>query len=149
MDADIPAGNVVVVVDVIRAFTTAAVAFERGVREIACAPSLDVGRDLRRLYPDRLLVGESKGLKPVDYDFGNSPFEMSRARLDGRRLIQSTSNGTVGLARCLDPAALLAVSAVNVGATARHGGSRRTTLGLRGRSSAPGEPRRTGPAPGT
>jgi 2-phosphosulfolactate phosphatase len=118
MTAEIPPG-LVVVIDVIRAFTTAAVAFERGAREIACAPSLMVGRDLRRRYPDRLLIGESRGLKPADYDFGNSPFEMSTARLDGRHLIQSTSNGTVGLSRCPDPAALLAVSARNVGATAR------------------------------
>jgi 2-phosphosulfolactate phosphatase len=119
MDAEIPSGNVVVVVDVIRAFTTAAVAFERGAREIACAPTLEVGRDLRRRFPDRLLVGERGGLRPADFDFGNSPFEMSAAPLDGRRLIQATSNGTVGLARCPDPAALLAVSASNVGATAR------------------------------
>lgn len=119
MDAEIPAGGVVVVIDVIRAFTTAAVAFERGVAEIACAPSVEVGRGLRRLHPDRLLVGEANGLKPADFDFGNSPFEMSAARLDGRRLIQATSNGTLGLARCQDPAALLAVSALNVGATAR------------------------------
>ncbi|MEJ3745805.1 2-phosphosulfolactate phosphatase [Actinomycetes bacterium KLBMP 9797] len=119
MDAEVPTGGVVVVIDVIRAFTTAAVAFERGVTEIACAPSVEVGRDLRRLHPDRLLVGESNGLKPVDFDFGNSPSEMAAARLDGRRLIQATSNGTLGLARCPDPAALLAVSALNVGATAR------------------------------
>ncbi|WP_433045802.1 2-phosphosulfolactate phosphatase [Dactylosporangium sp. CS-033363] len=119
MDADIPAGRVVVVIDVIRAFTTAAVAFERGVAEIACAPSVEAGRELRRRYPERLLVGETRGLKPADFDFGNSPLELSTARLDGRRLIQATSNGTRGLARCPDPAALLAVSAVNVGATAR------------------------------
>jgi 2-phosphosulfolactate phosphatase len=119
MDAEIPTGRVVVVIDVIRAFTTAAVAFERGVTEIACAPSAAVGRDLRRRHPDRLLVGETNGLKPADFDFGNSPSEMSTAQLDGRRLVQATSNGTLGLARCPDPAALLAVSALNVGATAR------------------------------
>ena len=132
MDADIASG-VVIVVDVIRAFTTAAVAFERGAREIACAPSLDAARKLRRLHPQRLLVGETEGVKPADYDFGNSPAEMSTARLDGRSVIQSTSNGTVGLARCPDPAALLAVSARNVGATARwvaanHAGSAWTIL---------------------
>ncbi|MFI5489645.1 2-phosphosulfolactate phosphatase [Micromonospora echinaurantiaca] len=119
MDAEILPGRVVVVIDVIRAFTTAAVAFERGVTEIACAPSVEVGRALHRLLPDRLLVGETNGLKPVDFNVGNSPFEMSAARLDGQRLIQATSNGTLGLARCPDPTALLAVSARNVGATAR------------------------------
>jgi 2-phosphosulfolactate phosphatase len=119
MDAAIPSGRVVVVIDVIRAFTTAAVAFGRGVTEIACAPSVEIGRDLRWLHPNRLLVGETNGLKPADFDFGNSPFEMSTAQLDGRSLIQATTNGTLGLARCPDPAALLAVSAQNVGATAR------------------------------
>ncbi|MEV4282579.1 2-phosphosulfolactate phosphatase [Actinoplanes xinjiangensis] len=119
MDAQVPPGRVVVVIDVIRAFTTAAVAFERGAVEIACAPSVQAGRDLRRRLPDRLLVGESHGLRPADYDLGNSPFEMSTAPLAGRRLIQATSNGTVGLARCPAPVVLLAASARNVGATAR------------------------------
>jgi len=46
MDAEIPTGAIVVVIDVIRAFTTAAVAFELGVTEVACAPSAEVGRGL-------------------------------------------------------------------------------------------------------
>lgn len=119
MDVEIPPGRVVVVIDVIRAFTTAAVAFERGVSEIACAPSLDAARDLRQRLPDHLIMGESGGLRPADFDFGNSPFELSTAPLDGRNLIQATSNGTRGLARCSAPAALLAASARNVTATAR------------------------------
>jgi 2-phosphosulfolactate phosphatase len=119
MDAEVPAGTVVIVIDVIRAFTTAAVAFERGATEIVCVPSVEAGRGLRRQHPDRLLAGEAGGLKPADFDFGNSPFEMSAAHLDGRRLIQATTNGTRGLVRYPAPAALLAVSARNVGATAR------------------------------
>ncbi|MFC6023806.1 2-phosphosulfolactate phosphatase [Plantactinospora solaniradicis] len=51
MDAEVPTNTVVIVIDVIRAFTTAAVAFERGATEIVCAPSVEVGRDLRRLHP--------------------------------------------------------------------------------------------------
>jgi 2-phosphosulfolactate phosphatase len=119
MDTEVPSGTVVVVIDVIRAFTTAAVAFERGATEIACVPSVEAARALRRRHPGRLLAGETGGLKPAGFDLGNSPFEMSTAPLGGRRLIQATSNGTRGLARCPDPAALLAVSARNVGATAR------------------------------
>jgi 2-phosphosulfolactate phosphatase len=116
---EVPSGAVVVVVDVIRAFTTAAVAFERGVTDIVCVPSVQAGRGLRAQHPDRLLVGESHGLRPADYDFGNSPADLAAAELDGRGLIQATSNGTRGLAQYPDPAALLAVAAVNVGATAR------------------------------
>lgn len=119
MDAEVPAGTVVIVIDVIRAFTTAAVAFERGAAEMVCAPSAEAGRGLWRQHPDRLLVGEVAGLKPADFDFGNSPLEMSVAQLDGRRLIQATSNGTRGLFQYPAPLALLAVSARNVGATAR------------------------------
>ncbi|MCP2329558.1 2-phosphosulfolactate phosphatase [Hamadaea flava] len=119
MDAEMPVGGVVIVIDVIRAFTTAAVAFERGVTEIACARSVEVGRTLCQRYPDRLLVGEANGIKPPDFDLGNSPMELATAQLDGRALIQATSNGTLGLARCPDPVALLAVSARNVGAAAR------------------------------
>lgn len=119
IDAEVPPGTVVVVVDVIRAFTTAAVAFERGAADIVCVPSVEAGRELRRRHPERLLIGESGGLRPPDFDLGNSPAEMSAARLDGRGLIQATSNGTRGLVRYPDAAALLAMSAVNVGATAR------------------------------
>jgi 2-phosphosulfolactate phosphatase len=58
---------------------------------------------------------------------------MSVAPVEGRRLIQATSNGTRGLVRHPDAAALLAVSARNVGATARwiaenHAGVGRTLV---------------------
>lgn len=66
-----------------------------------------------------LVIGEQGGLKPPDFDLGNSPREMSVAPVGGRRLIQATSNGTRGLARSRHAVAVLAAAAVNVGATAR------------------------------
>ena len=133
MDADLPAGAVVLVVDVIRAFTTAAVAFRHGAAEILCVPTADAGRALRAERPDHLLMGETGGLPPADFDLGNSPAAIAAASLAGRRIIQATSNGTRGLFRAPRPAALLAVSAVNVGATARwvaarHPGTPRVVL---------------------
>ncbi|XVU29761.1 2-phosphosulfolactate phosphatase [Actinoplanes sp. CA-054009] len=118
-DDEVAPGHVVVVIDVIRAFTTAALAFERGATEIACVASPDAGRRFRQARPDRLLIGEIGGLKPADFDHGNSPLELSTADLGGRRLIQATSNGTRGLVRHPGAAALLAASALTVGATAR------------------------------
>ncbi|MGI5175363.1 2-phosphosulfolactate phosphatase [Dactylosporangium sp. CA-152071] len=119
IDADVPAGRVVVVIDVIRAFTTAAVAFGRGAAEIVCVGSAAEGRALRDRHPDRLLIGEVGGLKPDDFDLGNSPLDMAAADVSGRSLIQATSNGTRGLVRHPDAAALLAASAVNAAATVR------------------------------
>ncbi|MFF5078307.1 2-phosphosulfolactate phosphatase [Actinoplanes sp. NPDC000266] len=118
-DDEVAPGRVVVVIDVIRAFTTAALAFERGATEIACVASAEAGRSFRRAWPERLLAGEVGGLKPADFDLGNSPHEMSTAELSGRALIQTTSNGTRGLVRHPGAAAVLAVSALNAGATAR------------------------------
>jgi 2-phosphosulfolactate phosphatase len=119
LDAEVTAGAVVVVIDVIRAFTTAAVAFDRGATDILCTPTASSARDLKGAHPDRLLIGEERGLKPEDFDFDNSPFEMSEACLGGRGLIQATSNGTRGLVRVTGAAALLAASAANVSATAQ------------------------------
>lgn len=119
MDDEVPAGRVVVVLDVIRAFTTAAIAFERGATEIVCAGTADAARALRAVLPECLVIGEQGGLKPADFDLGNSPLEMSTAAVGGRRLIQATSNGTRGLARSRHATAVLAASAVNAGATAR------------------------------
>lgn len=119
MDDEVPADRVVIVLDIIRAFTTAAIAFERGATEIVCVPSPAAARNLRPQLPDHLVIGEQGGLKPADFDLGNSPHEMATADVEGRRLIQATTNGTRGLARATAPAAILAASAVNAGATAR------------------------------
>ncbi|WP_306211119.1 2-phosphosulfolactate phosphatase [Actinoplanes sp. RD1] len=108
LGTDLPAGAVVVVIDVIRAFTTAAVAFDRGATDVLCAPSVAAGRAFRASHPGRLLAGEEHGVKPGDFDFGNSPAELARATLDGRGLIQATTNGTRGLVRASQATALLA-----------------------------------------
>ena len=41
-------------------------------------------------------MGEVGGVRPDGFDFGNSPYELSTAEVDGKTLIQSTRAGTVG-----------------------------------------------------
>jgi len=104
------ARGVVVVVDVFRAFTTAAVAFGRGVERIVMVAEIDEALALREVGVGDLCVGEVDGKRPDGFDFGNSPHELAQADLTGKTLIQSTRAGTVG------------VTAV-AGATAIYGGS--------------------------
>jgi 2-phosphosulfolactate phosphatase len=109
--------SAVVVIDVIRAFTTAAAAFDAGTAEIRCVEDLDDARALRDATPGALLMGEERGQRPVGFDFGNSPVQFEGVDLSGRVMIQRTTNGTRGLA-WVDAPLVLAAAAVNATATA-------------------------------
>ena len=91
------ARGAVVIIDVFRAFTTAAVAFSRGAREILLVAGVDEALALRDKGLADIAVGEVSGLMPGGFDFGNSPFELSQADVDGRTLVQRTSAGTLGV----------------------------------------------------
>ena len=92
------AEGTVIIIDVFRAFTTAAIAFDRGVREIILVAEAEDALVLHRRGVGDLLMGEVGGERPDGFDFGNSPFEVSQAELDGKTLVQSTRAGTVGVA---------------------------------------------------
>lgn len=109
----------VVVVDVIRAFTTAAYAFGAGASEIYLVATVEEALAFIASNPDALAVGEDRGLRPDGFDFPNSPALMRAADLDGRTLVQRTSAGTQGVVRAVDATRLWAASLVCASATAR------------------------------
>ncbi len=113
------ATDTVVVVDVLRAFSTAAYAFGAGAREIVLAGSVDEALALKSQMPDALVMGGVGGLPVKEFDFGNSPVALSSANLAGRRLIQRTSAGTQGIIRSRQADHLLASSLCCASATAR------------------------------
>lgn len=91
------AEGTVIIIDVFRAFTTAAVAFTRGADKIILVAEIEEALELRRQGKGELCVGEVGGIRPEGFDMGNSPFELSEADVDGKTLIQSTRAGTVGV----------------------------------------------------
>ncbi|MBA2663914.1 MAG: 2-phosphosulfolactate phosphatase [Bradymonadaceae bacterium] len=103
----LPAADVNVVIDVIRAFTTAWVALERGVLEILLVAEIDQAFALRKRFPDYLLVGERGALKIEGFDFGNSPYDLSQAPIAGRGLIFTTTNGVRATIHALHDGELL------------------------------------------
>jgi 2-phosphosulfolactate phosphatase len=86
----------VVVVDVIRAFTTAAYAFGAGAAAIHLVGTVAEALEFKARHPGSMAVGEDHGLRPDGFDFPNSPALVSRADLTGRTLVQRTSAGTQG-----------------------------------------------------
>jgi 2-phosphosulfolactate phosphatase len=131
----------VVVIDVIRAFTSTAAAFAAGAAAVHCVESLERARRLAVELGGVPLMGEEHGRQPAGFDFGNSPGRIAAADLRGLEVVQRTSNGTRGLAAA-SGTSLLAASAANASATAAHirrGGA--TTLRLVCTSEAPSEDR--------
>jgi 2-phosphosulfolactate phosphatase len=108
-----------IVIDVFRAFTTAAVAFERGAEKIVLVAEVEEALALRRRGVGQLCVGEVDGKRPAEFDFGNSPYEVSQADFTGKTLIQSTRAGTVGVNAATAASTLYLGSFVIASATVR------------------------------
>jgi 2-phosphosulfolactate phosphatase len=109
----------VVVIDVLRAFTTAAYAFAGGAERILVVDSVDEALALGARHPDALIVGEDRGRRVEGFDLPNSPVAVHRTDVAGRTLIQRTSAGTRGVVAARSATRLWCASLVNASATAR------------------------------
>lgn len=111
--------DTVVVIDVLRSFTTAAVALARGASAIHPVESVSAAATLAGRLPGALSSGAVAGGDPVPgFDFGNSPAQLLAADLAGRPLVMSTAAGVRGLQRYRGARRLYAASLVCAGATA-------------------------------
>ncbi|MFI5254186.1 MAG: 2-phosphosulfolactate phosphatase [Candidatus Limnocylindrales bacterium] len=97
-EARLTGGCVLIVIDQIRASTTLTAALDLGISDLFLAGDLRTARrDARRT--GSLLAGEQAAVKPPGFDFDNSPSELSRSDIRGRRLLLLTTNGTAVLHR--------------------------------------------------
>ena len=119
LDSCPTANGTVIVIDVIRAFTTAPFAFAAGASHILPVSGVEEALALRGQFPDALVMGEVGGFPPEGFDLGNSPAALIGQDLRGRTLIQRTGAGTQGLVRSVKAETLLAASFVNAAATIR------------------------------
>lgn len=112
------ATGVVIVIDVLRAFSTAAYAFAAGASETHLVSTVEEAFTLKQKYPAALLMGEVHGLPIEGFDYGNSPTALQGEKLSGRHFIQRTSTGTQGAVRSINATELLASSFCNAKSTA-------------------------------
>ena len=108
----------VVVIDVIRAFTTAAYAFGAGAAEIFLVGTVDEALAFKAATPGCVAMGEDRGRRPVGFDLSNSPVGASIADLDGRTIVQRTSAGTQGVVAARSATRMWTASLVCASATA-------------------------------
>jgi 2-phosphosulfolactate phosphatase len=114
------ARGLTVVIDAFRAFSLAPHAFARGARAIVPIADVEEARELKRLNPDWLLIGERHARPLPGFDSGNSPADLERFDLRGRTLIHTTHSGTQGLTAATGADEVITGSFVNAGAIVRY-----------------------------
>lgn len=113
------ARGAVAIIDVFRAFTTAAVVLANGASRIVMVSDVAEALTLRRDGVGQICLGEVGGRAPPGFDFGNSPFEVSGINFAAKTVIQRTSAGTQGIVAARHAQRLYAASLVTASATAR------------------------------
>jgi len=108
-------GKSIVVIDVLRATTTIAVAVHNGARAVVPAGSteeaLRIAQNLER--DDVLLAGERKSVRIPGFGLGNSPAEFTAEAVQGKTVVLTTTNGTPALIAAQGAREVVAGAAVN------------------------------------
>jgi 2-phosphosulfolactate phosphatase len=103
-----------VVIDVIRATSTLAVALKNGATGVRPVAGVEEAFALKAENPAALLAGERGGQALPGFDLGNSPREVTAERVRGRDIILTTTNGTQALAACREAREIITASFLNL-----------------------------------
>lgn len=90
--------TVCIVFDVLRATSSILTGLAHGAEEIRPVCTIEEALAVRAEWPDAILGGERFGERIDGFDLGNSPLEYCRPGL--RRIVTTTTNGTVALRAC-------------------------------------------------
>lgn len=88
-------GKTVIVIDVLRSTTSIITAILNGCKEVY--PVETSGQAFSLKDQDTLLVGERFCKKIQGFDLSNSPSELSEMDLSGKKIVISTTNGTIAI----------------------------------------------------
>lgn len=107
-------GTTCIVFDVLRATSSMITALAHGATEIHPVCTIEEALALKRQMPDAVLGGERYGDLIPGFEVGNSPREYTG--FAGRRIITTTTNGTVALRACERAERVLVGGLLNIAA---------------------------------
>ncbi|MEY8337101.1 2-phosphosulfolactate phosphatase [Lachnospiraceae bacterium 62-35] len=114
------AEGLTVIIDVFRAFSLECYLYAQGAEEIVPVGNIERAYEYKREDETCILAGERHGKKCEGFDFGNSPSAFRGIRLDGRKVIHTTSAGTQGVANAKRADEIITGSLVNAKAVAEY-----------------------------
>lgn len=107
------AEGLTVIIDVFRAFSVACYAFDAGVQKIYPVGNIELAYEMKKQNPGYVLVGERHEKRPEGFDFGNSPTQILKGNLMGKKMVHTTSSGTQGIVNAVGASEIITGSFVN------------------------------------
>ena len=125
-------GRAALVIDVLRATTSVVAACAAGCRSVIPVPDEAAARRVAgRFPPGECLLAGARVVAPIPgFDLGNSPLAFTSARVGGRVIVLTTTNGTNTMLAAATAAAGAVASLTNAGAAARWARERGADLTL-------------------
>ena len=111
------AKGITVIIDVYRAFTTQSFAFENGVKDILNVADIEHALNMREKGLADYCMGEIGGIRPDNFDFGNSPYDLKGQNIKDKTIIHCTMNGTTGAKLASNADLILGGALINAKAT--------------------------------
>ncbi|MBU1975198.1 MAG: 2-phosphosulfolactate phosphatase [Nanoarchaeota archaeon] len=109
-----------VIIDVFRAYSVAGYVFGNGAEKILLTQTIEDALAIKKKNPDFILMGEKKGLRPEGFDYGNSPYDVSKLDFRDKRIAMVTQAGTQGIHLAKSADEVLAGSFLCIGAIVRY-----------------------------
>lgn len=106
--------SIVVIIDILRASSAICTAFANGAASILPVADPDAAREYKRR--GYLVAAERDGFILDFADFGNSPFNFTREKVEGKTIVYSTTNGTTIIDKASSAHAIAVGSFLNMGA---------------------------------
>ena len=105
---------IVIIVDILRATSAICTAFMNGVEKIIPVGTLKEAK----AYKDKgfMVAAERDGIVRDFADFGNSPFNFTRDRIEGKEIVYSTTNGTNSIMMARESFRVIVGAYLNIGA---------------------------------
>ena len=111
--------DVNIIIDVLRAFTVSDYAFQQGVDSIILTSNK---KEALQLSDENTYLSgeESGGYKIPQFDYGNSPYALSKATLQNKKLVQKTTNGVAVTLESLNAQHIFVTGFSNAKSTAEY-----------------------------
>lgn len=110
--------KIVVVVDILRATSCMVSGLANGVKEIVPVSTLEECKTLQG--SGYLAAAERNGSKADGFDMGNSPFEYLEEKVKGKKVVVTTTNGTLAINKSLKAKQILIGAFLNLNALAQY-----------------------------